>query len=130
MTSMPHTLANPAAEAERYLENAQQILRDKAIEDDGLYTHIQYVQLASGIAYSAGLIILDEYLRKNDGVQFAKPETYEEYHSRLTKYGNELPALLSSAHAHLYLVGFYHGTLSVGTIKCGLEAVTQMLNYI
>ncbi len=51
-------------EIERYLQNARQILSDKAQKEGREYRDIKYVQMASGTAYNATLMIVDEYLKK------------------------------------------------------------------
>ena len=57
----------PAQEAERYHENARKILSEKVGKKDGLYAD---VKMAAGTAYSAALLILDEYLRQKEGIHF------------------------------------------------------------
>ncbi|MCF0071382.1 DUF5618 family protein [Dyadobacter sp. CY261] len=120
----------PAQEAERYLENARQILTKKAGKRDGLYADIKYVKMAAGTAYSASLLILDEYLRRKEGIHFTKPKSIEDYTSRLRKHNKKLLTLLTDVYDELHLAGYYHGTRSVNTIQTGLENVRQMLTYI
>lgn len=130
MTPPNNTPISPAKEAERYLENARRILSEKAGKKDGLYSDVKYVQMASGTAYSAALIILDEYLRQKEGVHFVKPKSIDDYRFRLSKHNKKLLALLAAVYDELHLAGYYHGTTSVTTIQMGLKNVTQMLNYI
>lgn len=121
---------SPAQEAERYLENARQILTEKAGKKDGLYRDIKYVKMAAGTAYSAALLILDEYLEQKEGIHFTKPRSIEDYKSRLRGYNKKLLALLVDVYDELHLAGYYHGTQSVNTIQQGLENVKRMLAYI
>lgn len=121
---------SPAEEAARYLQNARQILTNKAGKKDGLYADVKYVKMAAGTAYSAALLILDEYLRQKEGIHFTKPKSIEDYMSRLRKYNKKLLALLADVYDELHLAGYYHGTKSVNTIQTGLENVKQMLTYI
>jgi ABC-type branched-subunit amino acid transport system ATPase component len=120
----------PSEEAARYLENARQILSEKARKDEGEYKDIKYVKMASGTAYSAALLILDEYLKQKEGLNYTKPKTIEDYTSRVRKYDKKLLALLLDAYDELHINGYYIGTRSVNTIQRGLEHVTRMLNYI
>jgi hypothetical protein len=121
----------PAAEeAQRYLDNAREILTSKAGKEDGLYADVKYVKMASGTAYSAALLILDEYLRRKDGIKFTKPTSIEDYTSRVRKYDKKLLRLLVNVYDELHILGYYHGTKSVDTIQTGLKNVTQMLSYI
>jgi hypothetical protein len=119
-----------AQEAERYLQNARQILTEKAGKRDGLYADVKYVQMASGTAYSAALLIIDEYLRQKEGIHFVKPKSIEDYTNRVRKHNKKLLALLVDVYDELHLAGYYHGTQSVNTIQTGLQNVTQMLTYI
>jgi len=120
----------PAEEAARYLENAKTILSEKAGKKDGLYADIKYVKMASGTAYSAALLILDEFLKQKEGLKFVKPTSIEDYTSRVRKYDKKLMRLLLEVYDELHINGYYHGTKSVTTIQLGLDNVRQMLKYI
>ncbi|WP_221394541.1 DUF5618 family protein [Dyadobacter sp. NIV53] len=120
----------PVEEAERYLQNAREILREKAGKKDGLYADVKYVKMAAGTAYSAALLILDEYLKQKEGDKFTKPKSIEDYTSRVRKYDKKLLRLLVNVYDELHIIGYYHGTKSIDTIQAGLNNVTQMLTYI
>lgn len=123
-------LLSPAEEAARYLQNAKEILSEKAGKKDGLYADVKYVKMAAGTAYSAALLILDEYLRQKEGVKFIKPKSIEDYTNRIRKYDKKLLRLLVNVYDELHIIGYYHGTKSVDTIQTGLSNVTKMLAYI
>lgn len=130
-TSEQHNLPlTPAQEAQRYLENARKILTEKAGKKDGLYADVKYVKMAAGTAYSAALLILDEYLLQKEGIHFTKPKSIDDYTNRLRKFDKKLLALLVDVYDELHIAGYYHGTRSVNTIQTGLDNVRQMLNYI
>ena len=120
----------PTKEAERYLQNAKEILREKAGKKDGLYADVKYVKMAAGTAYSAALLILDEYLKQKEGDKFTKPKSIEDYTNWIRKHDKKLLRLLVNVYDELHLAGYYHGTKSVDTIQTGLNNVTQMLAYI
>lgn len=120
----------PAEEAARYLENAREILSNKAGKEDGLYKDVKYVKMAAGTAYSAALLILDEYLRQKEGLKFMKPMSIEDYTARIRKYDKKLLKLLLEVYGELHILGYYHGTPSVDIIQKGLKNVTHMLTYI
>jgi len=121
---------SPAEEAQRYLDNAKEILREKAGKKDGLYADVKYVKMASGTAYSAALLILDEFLKQKEGDKFVKPKSIEDYTNRVRKYDKKLLRLLVNVYDELHIIGYYHGTKSVDTIQKGLTNVTHMLAYI
>jgi len=123
-------LLSPAEEAARHLQNAKEILTEKAGKKDGLYADVKYVRMAAGTAYSAALLILDEYLKQKEGVKFIKPKSIEDYTNRVRKYDKKLLRLLVNVYDELHIIGYYHGTKSVDTIQTGLSNVTKMLAYI
>jgi hypothetical protein len=123
-------ILSPAEEAARYLQNAKEILSEKAGKKDGLYADVKYVKMAAGTAYSAALLILDEYLKQKEGVKFVKPKSIEDYTNRIRKYDKKLLRLLVNVYDELHIIGYYHGTKSVDTIQTGLSNVTKMLAYI
>ena len=108
---------SPAEEAQRYLDNAKEILREKAGKKDGLYADVKYVKMASGTAYSAALLILDEFLKQKEGDKFVKPRSIEDYTNRVRKYDKKLLRLLVNVYDELHIIGYYHGTKSVDTFK-------------
>lgn len=83
-------------EALRYMDNAKETLQ-KAGKDEGLYKDKKYVRTASGIAYNAILIAIDEYLQRKEGNKYKKAKSIEEYKSRITNKDKKLLALLVSA---------------------------------
>jgi len=117
-------------EITRYLANAREILSTKANKEGQEYKDIKYVQMASGTAYNATLMIADEYLRKKEGAKFTKPQSIDEYRIRIRKYNKTLLSYLNEAYDTLHLAGYYHGTPSVRTIKDGLDATQKMLALV
>ncbi|MCE6993019.1 DUF5618 family protein [Dyadobacter sp. CY323] len=129
MKTIENTLS-PSEEAARYLENARQILTEKAGKKNGLYADVKYVRMAAGTAYSAALLILDEYLKQKEGIYFEKPTSIEDYKCRIRKYDKKLLKHTMNAYGELHIAGYYHGTESAEIIQNGLENVKQMLAYI
>jgi Domain of unknown function (DUF5618) len=127
---MQESQLNTTIEAERYLENARAILKEKAGKKDGLYADVKYVKMAAATAYSGALLVLDEFLKQKEGLKFKKPKSIEDYRERVRKYDKKLLGLLVDVYDELHLAGYYHGTTSVNTIQTGLENVKRMLAYI
>lgn len=121
---------NHYQEITRYLDNAREILSTKANKEGQEYKDIKYVQMASGTAYHAALMIADEYLRKKEGEKFVKPQSIDEYRIRIRKYNKTLLSYLNEAYDTLHLAGYYHGAPSVRTIKDGLDATQKMLAMV
>lgn len=121
---------NHYQEITRYLDNAREILSTKANKEGQEYKDIKYVQMASGTAYNAALMIADEYLRKKEGTKFTKPQSIDEYRIRIRKHNKTLLSYLNEVYDTLHLAGYYHGTPSVRTIKDGLDATQKMLAMV
>jgi hypothetical protein len=49
-------------EAKRYISNAKEILKEKAIKEDGFYKDRKYVKMAGHTAYAGVLVALDSIL--------------------------------------------------------------------
>ena len=60
---------SPAEEAQRYLDNAKEILSEKAGKEDGYYQDTKYVKLAGHAAYAVILVALDAYLGRKRRVE-------------------------------------------------------------
>jgi hypothetical protein len=121
---------NHYQEITRYLDNAREILSTKANKEGREYKDIKYVQMASGTAYNAALMIADEYLGKKEGAKFIKPNSIDEYRIRIRKHNKTLLSYLNEAYDTLHLAGYHHGTPSVKTIKVGLDATQKMLALV
>ncbi|QRR02527.1 DUF5618 family protein [Dyadobacter sandarakinus] len=121
---------NDHPEIDRYLSNAREILSTKADKAGNEYRDIKYVQMASGTAYNAALMIADEYLKRKEGARFVKPKSIEEYRDRLRKHNKTMLSYLNEAYDTLHLAGYYHGTPSVRTIREGLDVTQKMFAMI
>lgn len=118
------------SEALRYMDNAKETLK-KANKDGGQYKDKKYVRTASGTAYSAVLLALDEYLeQKESAAKFKKPKSIEEYRTRIAAQNKKILDLLNSVYDTLHLAGYYHGTTSVKTISSGFEDAYKIIEYI
>ncbi len=121
--------ATPYLEALRYVSNAKESLQ-KAGKNGGQYKDIKYVKAASGMAYSAVLFAIDEYLKRKEGIKFTKPKSIEEYRIRIGKQNKKMLDLLNIAYDSLHLAGYYHGTTSAAVISFGMESTNKIIEYI
>jgi len=117
---------NNAAEIDRYVTNAKEILSEKAKKQGTEYQDMKYVQMASGTAYNAVLMVADEFLKQKEGDKFVKPKSIEEYKKRVVKYDKNFLKYLNGAYEQLHLLGYYHGTLRVRAIQEGFEYLEKM----
>ena len=99
---------NSLQEAKRYMENAREILREKAVKEDGYYQDSKYVKIAGHTAYSGILVALDDFLgKKTKGRKDV--DWYKEHLSKLDK--KVLNAFLT-AYQVLHLDMAYDGAKS------------------
>ena len=117
-------------EVNRYLDNARQILTEKAGKKHGEYADINYVKMAAGTAYSGVLLAIDEYLMRKEGIKFVKPRSIEEYRTRVAKHNKKLLSLLNEAYSDLHLSGYYHGVPSVRVMTNGLNTAQEIVAFL
>lgn len=114
----------------RYLDNAKEILKEKAGKKDGEYADIKYVQMAAETAYNGVLLAIDEFLRQKEGLKFSKPKSIEEYRTRVAKQNKKLLALLNEAYGDLHISLYYHGIPSVRIMSNGLKTAQEIAEFI
>jgi hypothetical protein len=114
-------------EAKRYLENAKDILREKAGKDDGHYKDKKYVRMAGNTAYNGILEALDNIVpllpkRKRKSVEY-----YQQY---LAKKDKKLLQLYTDAYDILHLYMGYDGILNANIAKEGITVAEQLIERI
>jgi len=120
-------------EALRYLENASEILRTKAIKDGRFYQDAKYVRIASGTAYNAVLLALQAYL-DSKGMAIVKPRNghidVDDYRQRIGNLDKKLLKQFNSAYNILHLLGYYDGELNAAAINAGMSVAADIINKI
>ena len=113
-------------EAHRYIDNAKDILRDKAQKEDSLYKDKKYVRMASHTAYFGLLTALDGLLgNKKKG---RKSVTW--YQEELGKIDKKVLNRFNMIYDTLYLTMAYDGNLSVDIANVGLKEAEQIVNWV
>jgi Domain of unknown function (DUF5618) len=113
-------------EAKRYLDNAKEILRDKAKKQDGLYQDRKYVKLAGHAAYAGVLVALDELLGKKKKGR----KSVEWYQKELSSLDKKITLAFSTAYQLLHLDMSYDGTPSAKIAQLGLEEAEQIIDWV
>lgn len=117
---------NSLQEAKRYMENAREILREKAVKEDGYYQDSKYVKIAGHTAYSGILVALDDFLgKKTKGRKDV--DWYKEHLSKLDK--KVLNAFLT-AYQVLHLDMAYDGAKSAELAATGLKEAEKIINWL
>ena len=116
----------PVDEARRYLDNARQILSEKANKEDGRYQDRKYVKLAGHAAYSAILIALDGLFgKKNKG-----RKNVDWYLNQLASLDRKALGRFNDAYDTLHLALAYDGNRSAKVAASGLEDAEWLINWV
>jgi hypothetical protein len=112
-------------EARRYLNNAKEILREKARKEGDHYQDKKYVRLAGHAAYSGVLIALDGLLGKKKG-----RKSVEWYQENLRKVDRKALDTFNSIYEILHLYMAYDGVKNVNVSKEGLREAEVLIDWI
>ena len=113
-------------EAHRYLENAKELLSDKAQEEDGYYKDKKYVKLAGHAAYTGILVALDAYF----GIKSKGRKSVDWYQNELAKVDKKILNAFNTAYEVLHLSMGYDGMPSAKIAIGGLEEVEKIINWV
>jgi len=113
-------------EAHRYLENAKEILREKAKKEDGLYLDKKYVKLAGHAAYTGILVALDGLF----GIKKKGRKSVDWYQEELAKVDKKVLHRFNSAYEVLHLSMGYDGASNAKVAIAGIEDAEQIINWV
>ena len=114
------------SEAHRYINNAKEILRDKAKKEDSRYNDRKYVRMAGHTAYLAILVALDGYF----GVKKKGRKKVEWYQEQLAKTDKKILNSFLNAYEILHLGMGYDGDLSAVIASEGLKEAEEIINWV
>ena len=117
---------NTVQEAKRYVENAREILRDKARKEDGYYQDSKYVKMAGHTAYVGILLALDGFLGKK-GKGRKDVDWYKQHLSKLDK--RVLNSFIS-AYDILHLSMAYDGIPLASVVTAGLQEADTIIDWV
>ena len=113
-------------EAKRYMENAKEILREKAIKEDGYYQDSKYVKMAGHTAYAGILLALDEYLGKKGKGR----KDVDWYKSHLSKLDKKVLNAFNNAYQLLHLDMAYDGANSAKLASIAFEEAESIIRWL
>ena len=113
-------------EAHRYIDNAKEILRDKANKDAGYYQDEKYVKMAGNTAYNGVLVALDGLF----GLKKKGRKSVDWYKEELGKIDKKMGNAFSTVYNTLHLDMGYDGLLSVKIANVGLEEAEIIINWV
>ena len=113
-------------EAKRYLDNAKEILREKAMKDDGYYQDAKYVKMAGHNAYAGILVALDDFLGKKSKGR----KDVDWYKSNLSKIDKKVLNAFNNAYQVLHLDMAYDGANGSELINSGFSEAEKIITWI
>ena len=113
-------------EAHRYLENAKEILREKAQKEDKYYKDAKYVKMAGNTAYNGLLVALDGLF----GIKKKGRKSVDWYQEELEKIDRKILNAFNSAYEVLHLSMGYDGVLSAKIAAVGLEEAETIIKWV
>ncbi|MBC8153496.1 MAG: DUF5618 family protein [Bacteroidetes bacterium] len=117
---------NTIQEAKRYVENARDILRDKAHKEDGYYQDSKYVKMAGHTAYVGILVALDGLLGRKDKSR----KDVDWYKQHLAKLDKRMLNAFLTAYQVLHLDMAYDGAQSAKLATTGLEEADTIISWV
>jgi hypothetical protein len=122
-------LKHPIREAERYLQNARQILSDKAEKDGDFYNDSKYVRMAGNTAWNGILIALDATLRVRDGLKKKQRPEFKDYQEAIAQKDSKMTRPLLNAYELLHKTLGYDGITRYKVVQESLEQAREILDW-
>jgi len=113
-------------EAHRYIDNAKQILSEKAHKEDGRYQDKKYVRMAGHTAYLGILVALDGLFEVKRGGR----KKVEWYQGELAKVDKKMLNKFLNAYEILHLGMGYDSDLSAVIANVGLKEAEKIIHWV
>ncbi|PGH39771.1 MAG: hypothetical protein CRN43_07100 [Candidatus Nephrothrix sp. EaCA] len=127
------TITDNYLEAVRYMENAKDMLKNKACKVNGVYQDKKYVRMACAIAYLAALLATETYLAcKGKPIPNRKDRrnNIDDYKRELAKADRKMLSHLHGVWNSLHCDGYYEGVATAKGIQIGMECAECLINAI
>ncbi|MCL1933426.1 MAG: DUF5618 family protein [Candidatus Azobacteroides sp.] len=125
MTELKH----PIREAERYLQNARQILSEKAGKDGDYYNDSKYVRMAGNTAWNGVLIALDAVLGVRPKMKRGQRPDFNDYQAAIAQKDGKMPRILLNAYDLLHKSLGYDGVTRYKVVQDSLDQAKIILDW-
>jgi hypothetical protein len=122
-------IKHPIREAERYLQNARQILSEKAEKDGDYYKDSKYVRMAGNSAWNGVLLALDAVLDVRSTMKKGQRLDFKDYQAAISKKDRKMPHVLLNAYNLLHLSLGYDGVTSYKVVQDSLNQAKIILDW-
>lgn len=122
------TVKDPVSEARRYVQNAKDLLREKADLDTELqcYRDRKYVRMAGNTLWNGVLLILDAVFPINKG-KSNRPDI-DDYRNAVAKRDLKLLALVNMGYDVMHCSMGYDGVLKKSICQDGIELAIDIID--
>jgi len=115
-------LKHPIREAERYLQNAKQILSEKAQKDGKYYNDRKYVRMAGNTAWNGVLLALDSVLPVRSNLKRGQRPEFNDYLEAISNVDKKMSRPLLSTYESLHKALGYDGNPNYKIVQ---ESISQ-----
>ena len=122
-------LEHPIREAERYLQNARQILSEKAEKDGDYYNDSKYVKMAGNTAWNGVLVALDAVLHIRTNLKKGQRAEFRDYQEAIAKKDNKMTRPLLGAYESLHKALGYDGNPRYRIVQDSLEQANIIIAW-
>jgi hypothetical protein len=126
MAKQELSIEDSVREAKRYLDNAKEILSEKAKKEDGYYQDAKYVKMAGHTAYTGVLFVLDRYLGKKTKGR----KDVDWYKQNLSVLDKKILQAFLTAYQVLHLDMAYDGAGSADLAKLGMQEAERLIDWV
>ena len=122
-------LKHPIREAERYLQNARQILSEKGEKEGGYYQDRKYVKMAGNTAWNGVLIALDAVLPVRANLKRGQRLDFKDYQEAIAKKDSKMTHPLLNAYELLHKSLGYDGITDYKMVQLSLDKAKIILDW-
>ena len=120
---------NPIEEARRYLDNAREILSEKAGKNGTKYSDPKYVKMAGNTAWGGVLIALDAALHVSEKLKPNQRIDIKDFYYASSKIDKGLAADIAIAYDALHKYLGYDGILSYSIVQDALKHGEDVIKW-
>jgi len=122
-------LKHPIREAERYLQNARQILSEKAEKEGDYYNDSKYVKMAGNTAWCGVLVALDSVLNIRSKMKKGQRPEFKDYQEAIAKKDSKMARPLLGAYESLHKAMGYDGNPVYKVVQSSLEQANIIISW-
>jgi len=123
------TLVHPIREAERYLQNARQILSEKAEKAGDYYYDPKYVKMAGNTAWNGVLVALDAVLGVRKNLKPRQRPDVQDYQIAINNRDSKMNIVFLSAYENLHKSMGYDGNPNYKNVQNALAEGQRIVEW-